>query len=129
MPLVLNMPGFWIWRSSEYLKSNMSKYTWRAIVLQAPIVIPSLLDHVVTYFHKVYALIEHEAVFLKRQKLPFSIVAGSIWFFFYFRLHIFTSKISNMLLLFRAEEAGDHESWYTIIKQEKSKFNQGGHLF
>ena len=34
-----------------------------------------------------------------------------------------------MLLLFRAEEAGDHESWYIIIKQEKSKFNQGGHLF
>ena len=67
----------------------MSKYTWRAIVLQAPIVTPSLLDHVVTYFHKVYALIEHEAVFLKRQKLLFFYSSGKYLIFLFILDYVF----------------------------------------
>ena len=40
-----------------------------------------------------YSLRKHEAAFLKRQNLIFSIVAGSISFVFCFRLNIFKSKI------------------------------------
>ena len=36
---------------------------------------------------------EHEAVFLKRQNLVFSIAAGSISFVFCFRINIFIRKI------------------------------------
>ena len=42
---------------------------------------------------------EHEAVFLKRQNLIFSMLAGGFSFVFCFRLHIFTSKVSSLLLL------------------------------
>ena len=40
-----------------------------------------------------YSRKEHEAVFLKRQNLIFSIAPESISFVFYFRLNIFTSNI------------------------------------
>ena len=40
-----------------------------------------------------YSLKEHEAVFLKRQNLIFSITAVSILFVFCFRLNILTNKI------------------------------------
>ena len=40
-----------------------------------------------------YSLKEHEAVFLKRQNLIFSIAAGCISFVFCFRLNIFRRKI------------------------------------
>ena len=39
------------------------------------------------------SLKEHEAVFLNRQYLIFSMAAGSVSFVFCFRLNIFTSKI------------------------------------
>ena len=48
-----------------------------AFALHVPIVIPCLLESAVTYF-KVYCLKEHEAVFLKKQNLILSRVAGSI---------------------------------------------------
>ena len=49
-----------------------------AFVLHAPIVIPCVLEHVVTYFKEVYSLKGHEAVILKKQNLIFSTVPGSI---------------------------------------------------
>ena len=36
---------------------------------------------------------EYETIFLNKQNLTFSTVAGSIWFIFCFRLNIFASKI------------------------------------
>ena len=50
------------------------------------------------YETRSYSLKEHVAVFLKRQNLVFSIVTGNIWFVSFFRLNIFTSNISNLLL-------------------------------
>ena len=94
---------------------NMPKSAWIALVLHVPIVIPSLLERVVTYFNKVYNLKEHKVVFLKRPDLFFSIVAESIWFFC-FRLNTFTSKILSLLLPFGAQEAKGLESWYAVIK-------------
>ena len=64
-------------------------------------------------FSEVYSLKEHEAVFLKRKKLIFSVVAGSIWSVFCSELHIFTSKILNLLLPLEAKMARGHESWCT----------------
>ena len=52
-----------------------------AFVFYVPNVIPCLLEYVDTYFNKVYSLKEHEAIFLKRQNLVYSIVAGSIYLF------------------------------------------------
>ena len=60
-----------------------------------PILIPRLLERMVTYF-SVYTKLEgyivkgYEAVFLKRQNLIFLVVAGSIWFVFCFGPNIFT---------------------------------------
>ena len=39
-----------------------------AFVLNVPIVIPCLLEHVLTYYNEVYSLKEHEAVFFKRER-------------------------------------------------------------
>ena len=58
---------------------------------------------------KSFSLRENDAVFLETQNLIFSI-AAVILFGFYFRLDIFTSKISNLLLLLGAEEVGGCES-------------------
>ena len=49
-----------------------------AFVLNVPIVIPFLLEHVVTYYNEVYSLKEHE----DHEKNIFFIVTGSIWFVF-----------------------------------------------
>ena len=78
-----------------------------------------------------YSLKEHETSSLKRQNLVFSIVAGSIWFIFFrpweyntnvlrsyyssmFRLNIFISKISNLLLTLGVKGTGDGEPWILI---------------
>ena len=60
-----------------------------------------------------YSLKKYEAVFLTRQNLTFPLVAESIWFNFCFRINIFTSKISNLLLSLGAEWARGCEFWYT----------------
>ena len=65
---------------------------------------------------------EHEAVFLKRQYLRISIVAGSIWFVFCLRANILTSKISNLLLPLGAERARGRESWYNWNYHSRNKF-------
>ena len=78
--------------------------TYARIYLNVPELLLFYLSPV-TYFNEFYSLKEHEAVFLKRQKLIFSVVAGCIWFAFCFRLNTFTSKISNLLLTSGAEGA------------------------
>ena len=78
---------------------NMPKFVWMAFVLYFLIVIPGLLERVITYM-KLEAIVWRSTMIftLTRQNLIFSIVAGSIWFHFCFRLNIFTTKISNLLL-------------------------------
>ena len=80
----------------------MPKSAWMAFALYFPIVIPSLLEHVLTNFSvytklKVLVWRKNDAVLLETQKLIFSI-AAVILSGFCFRLNIFTSKISNLLL-------------------------------
>ena len=57
---------------TEYIGTyvNKPKFAQIAFVLHVPIVIPCLLECVVTYFNEVHSLKEHEA--------DFSVVAGSI---------------------------------------------------
>ena len=57
----------------------MPKSAWIAFVLYVSIVIPCLLECVFTCLNEIYSPKELKAVFLKRQNLFFSIVAGSIW--------------------------------------------------
>ena len=52
---------------------NFSSATLKNFLLWAYV-----LQYRLTYFIEVYSLKEHKAVFLKRQNLIFSIVAGSI---------------------------------------------------
>ena len=64
---------------------NVPKSFWMAFVSHSPIAIPFLK--------------EPFNVFLESKNLIFSMVAGSIWFcFFVFRMNIFTSTVSNLLL-------------------------------
>ena len=85
---------------------DMPKSAWMTFVLHLPVVIPCLK--------------EPEAVFLKKQNLYFSIAAECIWFVFYFRLIIFTRKISNLLLSLGAE---DLDCWYTQCIYQWCLFN------
>ena len=73
-----------------------------ALALYFPIVVRCLLEHVLTYFSaytklEILVLRKNEAVLLETQKLIFSIVVVLL-FGFCFRLNIFTSKISNLVL-------------------------------
>ena len=115
MLLVLNTPGFWIFRSSEYARVRQgSEYTWIIpeytwICLNLPdFTFPHLFCNPFSTWTRRYLferlqetrgynLREHEAVSLKRQNLIFLIAAGSISFVFYFRLDIFASKIEICL--------------------------------
>ena len=85
------------------------------LVLHVPIVIPFLLECMVTYCNKVYSLKEREDIFFKRQDLFFFYSSLKYLFVFCFRLNIFTSKIWNFLLCLGVEgEWGEGgESWYT----------------
>ena len=74
-----------------------------------------------------FRLKEHEAVFWNRQSLIFSILAGGIWFVFYFRLNIFTSMISNMLLPLEALRGRSQELW--ILIYPNAKMNDWLNLF
>ena len=91
----------WVCLSNFWMCLNMPKYALMCpnppewLLYYFPIVIPCLLERVLTYFN-IYTLTrscsqrDYEAIFLKRQNMIFSIVAGSIWFAFCFRLNIFT---------------------------------------
>ena len=101
---VLNMPEY------AWIRANMPRSSWMVFALHFPIAIPCLLGCVITYFNvynRRYSLEENEAVFLTTQNFIFSIIAGSIWFNFCFRLNMFTSKIS--ILLFPSE-AVNHDT-------------------
>ena len=119
---VLNMSGltgFWICLNmSDYVWLNMPGYVWMAFVLYFPIVIPCLLERVLTYFNA-YTKLE---VLVLRKMMLFLVGDTKIDFFysscnfigFCFRLNIFT-KISNLLLPLGAERGGGCESWYTLF--------------
>ena len=62
---------------------------------------------------------EHEAVFLKRQNLIFSMLPGSFSFVFCFRLRIFTSKILSLLLLLGRSRGA--RSWSPEISADPFK--------
>ena len=106
MSLVLNMPESCICKGSEYVKViqgseyawiwmimpeyagvyvNMRKAARMAFALHFVFVIPCLLwtgNYLFQQFHETrsYSLKEHEAIFLKKQDLIFTIIARSIWF-------------------------------------------------
>ena len=109
---------------SEYagLYVNILKSAWISFVLHTPIVILCLLERVITYFNEYFSLKGDEAVFLKRQKLIFSIVAGSILFVFWFRPNIFRSKILNSLLPLGPEGTGTwgRDLWILIYPKYAS---------
>ena len=99
---------------------SMPKSAWMAFALYIPIVILCLLERVLTNF-SVYTNLEvlvlrKIMLFLWRHKnwFFFSIVAV-ILFVFYFRLNIFTSKISNLLLSSGTKRGRNCESWYTLF--------------
>ena len=149
MHAVLNIPGFWIYQVSEYAGFTQDseyawiipEYAWKCLImleytwvcLNQPeglffhvfFVIPCLLEHVVTYFKEVCSLKERKAIFLKTQNLIFFFSSWKVWFVFCFKVNIFASKISNLLIPFRTEGTRCHESWYTIIKEQKNMCNQG----
>ena len=88
-----------------------------AFVLYFPIVIPCLLEGVVTYFN-IYTKLEVLAWYWKwgcfLGDTQFDLVAVSILFGFYFRLNISTSKISNLLLPLGIEGGGAHTTHVKI---------------
>ena len=86
----LKMPEY-PWRCQKCMNMPMSTRRAFFFFYMSPIIIHCLLEFLVTcYFNKVYIVKKHEAVFLKRQNSIFSIVAGSVWFVFCFRLNICT---------------------------------------
>ena len=92
MPLVLNMPEFWIYQTSEYTRVTQGlEYAW--IIPEFVLICLIMSRYVWIYLNMLNYANEHGAIFLKRQKLIFSVADGSISFVFCFRLNIFTSKI------------------------------------
>ena len=142
MPLDMNMSELhsfeYVWIIPEYawiipgyalICLNMPEYTetcvktpkcaWMAFVLHFPIVIPWHLECVVTYFN-VYKKLE---VIVWRNISLIFWRAGYTWFVFCFRLIIFTSKISNLLLPLTAEgdEGRIRESCINLWKLSLTK--------
>ena len=95
----------------EYVRIcvNMPKSAWSVSVFHVPIVIPCLIENVVTYFNEVCSLKEHETV--EETKIDFFYSSWKYLICFCFRLYTFTGKISNLLLPFGAEGDKGHESW------------------
>ena len=119
----------WIIPGYALISLNMPEYTetcvkipkcaWMAFVLHFPIIIPWRLECVVTYFN-VYKKLE---VIVWRNMSLFSWRAGYTWFAFCFRLIIFTSKISNLLLPLTVEgvEGRIREYWFNLWKLSLTK--------
>ena len=74
----------------------MPKTAWMAFCVFVPILIFFYLNAWLLISTK-FIMWRNEVIFLNRKNLIFSVVAGCIWFVC-FRLKIFTSKISNLLL-------------------------------
>ena len=136
---VLNIPGFWVYQSSEYaMILNISrlricflfciyqgsKYVrvkegsedaYASLCLNmsecARICVNILSSAWMAFVLNFFIAVP---VFLKRQTLIFPKVAGSIWFAFRLRLNIFGSKISNLLLLLGREGLGPQIMIHTI---------------
>ena len=110
--ICLIMSGWICLDMSEYagIWVNMPKSAWIAFVLYFPIVIPCLLEGMVTYFNVFTKL---EVLVWMKMRLKFDLVVVSVLFGFYFRLNISTSKISNLLLPLGIEGGGACESWCT----------------
>ena len=97
---------------------NMPKSAWMAFVLYFPIVIPRLIERVLTYFN-VYTKLE----LLVFRKMMLFFVDTKIDFFysscnfiaFCLRLNIFTIDISNLLLPLGAKGGMVCESWHTLF--------------
>ena len=105
---VLHMPQY------AWLCLNMLEHA-RAFVLRLPIVIPCLLERVVAYFNVYKKNRRIGAIFWRERVWLFSVVAGSIWFVFYFRLGLFTSETSNLLFPLETEGTRDRETWILIF--------------
>ena len=97
-----------------WLCVNMPKFAWTVFALHFLIVIPCFIQRL--HEGRRCSLKEHEAISLKRESLVFSAVVGNIRFAFCFRINIFTSKISNLLLPLRDEWEEGSESYY-MFKQ------------
>ena len=136
MPLVLNIEGlFWIYEGSEYaivthsfdhawiclnipnmseyagISVNMSKSLWISFAWHFPVVIPSLLELVITYFSvttKLEVIVwRNTRLFPWRDKISFSLkYLEVIDLNFVLRLNIFRNKISNLPLLLGVEGPG-----------------------
>ena len=78
-------------------------------------------------FKKIYDLKEHEAAFLKRQNLFFSIVAGSIAVVFCVGRNSFTIKISNLLLHLAAKWA-IYRNLRSNLRKKRCSQRTSGHL-
>ena len=75
----------WIIPECAWLCLNMSKHAGICMNIPNACLLISRCSHgktLNTCFNEDYSLKEHEAVFLKRQNLIFSVVAGNIWFAF-----------------------------------------------
>ena len=108
--------AFWICLNNSWLCLNKSEYaetwvnipksTWMAFVILC------LVERMVTCFN-VYTKLE-AIIWSYYQTRGYFIVAGSIWFFLWIRLNIFTSKIPNFLLPLRTDVAEDRGTWIFI---------------
>ena len=110
---VLNMPGLYrLLNMPDYagICVNMPKSAWITFVLHFSIEILYLLERVVTGFN-VYKKLEVGSCFLEEAKYDFCCSGWKfmIFCFFCFRLNIFASTISNLLL----------PSWYTIVSKQR----------
>ena len=108
--LILNIPVFWIcrgyteyaWIISEHawICLNIPKYAWMCLNVPEWLLLFPHCNPLSTWTGgylfqylsecKSYSLKDYQAVFVKRQNLLFSVIAGSIWFAFCFKLNIFT---------------------------------------
>ena len=87
---------------------------------------PCLIERLIIYFNVYTKLVvmvwnEHQAVLSMRQNLIFSVVTWSIWFKFCFRLNIFTSKSSNLLLPAGADRRGEWIFIYLRLENYKTR--------
>lgn len=123
---VLDMPKY-VWIVYEYvgIYMNMPKFAWITFALRFPILTPCLHGCVVTYFNfymKLEVIVwRNKRLFWKRVNLFFFIIAevfDLFLFFFCFRLNIFLSKVSNLLLSFGAREVEgqDSDTWRTATE-------------
>ena len=124
---ILNMPDYaWICLTMDKYTGicvNIPKSPWMSFVLHFPIVIPCLLELlVVTYFFfNVCTKLEGLwGCFLEETKFNFLYSSWKYLICFSFQIKYFTSNITNLLLLLRAEVTGT--PWRGPLKHKKHSF-------